>query len=48
VNLLRRIALSSSLLAVLGLGVLAPAGLAGMHPQLAARLAGMANTELSI
>ena len=40
-NLLRRVALSSSLLAVLGLGFLAPAGLAGMHPQLAARLAGM-------
>lgn len=40
-NLSHRIALSTSLLAVLGFGVLAPAALAGMHPQLAARLAGM-------
>ena len=40
-SLLRRIALSISLLAVLGFALLAPAALAGMHPQLAARLAGM-------
>ena len=35
-SLLRRTALSSSLLAVIGFAVLAPAALAGMHPQLAA------------
>ena len=40
-SLLRRIALSTSLLAVVGLAVFAPGALAGMHPQLAARLAGM-------
>ena len=40
-SLLRRIALSSSLLTVVGFAVLAPAALAGKHPQLAARLAGM-------
>lgn len=40
-SLLRRIALSTSLLAVVGFALLAPAALAGMHPQLAARLAGM-------
>jgi hypothetical protein len=39
VSLLRRIALSTS--AVVGFAVLAPAALGGMHPQLAARLAGM-------
>ena len=38
---LRRIALSTSLLAVVGFAVSAPAALAGMHPRLAARLAGM-------
>ena len=31
-SLLRRIALSSSLLTVVGFAVLAPAALAGMHP----------------
>ena len=40
-SLLRRIALSTSLLAVIGFADLAPAALAGMHPQLSARLAGM-------
>ncbi|MGE5274702.1 MAG: hypothetical protein ACM3QU_13215 [Verrucomicrobiota bacterium] len=40
-NLLHRIALSTSLLAVAGLAVSIPTVLAGMHPQLAARLAGM-------
>ena len=40
-SLLRRTALSTSLLAVAGFAVLAPAALAGMHPQLAARLSGM-------
>ena len=40
-SLLRRTALSTSLLAVIGFAVLAPAALAGMHPQLAARLSGM-------
>jgi hypothetical protein len=38
---LRRIALTTSLLAVAGLAVSVPTVLAGMHPQLAARLAGM-------
>ena len=38
-SLLRRIALSTS--AVVGFAGSAPAALAGMHPQLAARLAGM-------
>ena len=41
-NLLRRIALSASLLAAAGIAVAAPTALAaGMHPVLAARLAGM-------
>lgn len=40
-SLLRRTALSTSLLAVAGFALLAPAALAGMHPQLAARLSGM-------
>ncbi len=41
-NLLRRIALSTSLLAAAGIAVAAPTALAaGMHPVLAARLAGM-------
>src|ERR1044072_6155788 len=38
---LRRIALTTSLLAVAGLAVSVPTVLAGMHPQPAARLAGM-------
>jgi hypothetical protein len=42
VSLLRRIALSSSLLAVAGIAVATPTALAaGMHPELAARLSGM-------
>jgi hypothetical protein len=41
VSLLRRIALSTSLLAVTGIAASVPTALAGMHPLLAARLAGM-------
>jgi hypothetical protein len=42
VSLLRRIALSTSLLAAAGIAATVPAALAGgMHPELAARLAGM-------
>jgi hypothetical protein len=42
VNLLRRIALSTSLFAAAGIAASVPAALAGgMHPQLAARLSGM-------
>jgi hypothetical protein len=37
----RRIALLTSLAAVLAIGVLTPIALAGMHPRLGARLAGM-------
>ncbi len=38
---LRRVALSTSLAAVAGAALVAPTALAGMHPKLAARLAGM-------
>jgi hypothetical protein len=41
VSLSRRIALSTCVLAVAGVAALVPTALAGMHPQLAARLAGM-------
>ena len=40
-SLLRRIALSTSLLAAAGVAATVPTALAGMHPELAARLAGM-------
>src|SRR5260370_38600411 len=38
---LRRIAVSTSLLAVAGIAVSVPTALPGLHPKLAARLAGM-------
>jgi hypothetical protein len=38
---LRRIAVSTSFLAVAGIAATVPTALAGMHPELAARLAGM-------
>src|SRR5207244_10028252 len=41
VSPLRRVALSTSLATVAGAALVAPTALAGMHPKLAARLAGM-------